>query len=105
MFTRKQILEAANKHYPNSYLANYHDDQGRSSVLSGGDKLAEFIVGEIAEVCDDGGDIITRLNDIRDRMEDAIDDIFLVLDGVKELHNSIPGHEECWEDEEEEEEA
>lgn len=102
MFTRKQILDAANKYYPDSYMENYFDNAGYQKQ-GYGDKLADFIVSEISEVCDDPSDIITYLNDIRDKMESALDDISLVLDGIKELHNQIPGHETCWDDEEDEE--
>ena len=100
MFTRKTILDAANRYYPDHYLSNYYDSFGRPRQSSG-DKLADFIVSEIASVLDDTGDVVSRFNDIRDRMEDAVDDMQLALDGLKELHNQIPGHEECWEDEQE----
>jgi len=103
MFTRKQILDAANQYYPDSHLANYYNQSGQPKE-SGGDKLADFIVSEISEVCDVQGNIVARFNDIRDRLEDAIDEIYLVLDGLKDLHNQIPGHEECWGDEDEDDE-
>ncbi len=104
MFTRKQILDAANKYYPDGYLANYYDEAGQQRQASG-DTLAEFIVSELIETLDDKNEIIDRLESFRDRMDAALEDICLVLDGIKDLHNSIPGHEECWEDEDEEEEV
>jgi hypothetical protein len=93
MFTRKQILDAANKEYPDGYLSNYYDEAGQPKT-SHGDILAQFIVAEIAEVLDVEADVCDRLGEIEDRMEEAIGDLFAVLESIRGLHRQVPGHED-----------
>jgi hypothetical protein len=99
----KHILDAANKYYPDNYLAHYYDAKGQV-VPSHGDMLAEFIVHEIVEALEDKVNTCDRLSSAEDVIADAIDDLRAVLNGLIELHRQQPGHEEYGLDDDEDEE-
>jgi len=73
-----EILEAANKYYPNRYLESYYNSEGefRSNNWAG-DGLAEFIVREVIEESDDIGSAINVL-------EIAKRDLDLAIQGLEE---------------------
>ena len=48
-FTLTDLLNAADKYYPENYLSSYFDRRTGASKTSSGDSLAKFIVRELRE--------------------------------------------------------
>ena len=71
-----EILEAANKYYPDEFLSEYYNVFG-GFVQFSGDGLAEFIVLELIEAADDISSAVGVL-------ERAKKDIDLAIQGLEE---------------------
>ena len=73
-----RLLKAANRHYPDGFLANFFDEKTGELVEGHGDGLAKFIVTELFEGADTPGQAL-RL------MERAQDDVGEAIRGLQEL--------------------
>jgi hypothetical protein len=76
----KQLLDEANKGYPDQFLSGFYDDEGKlitERVL--GDGLARFVVTEISETFDAEATDEAQLHEARRVIEQAIID----LNGVR----------------------
>ena len=82
--TQKEMLDMANRFYPDGFLENYYDAEGNFvDPPTGGDGLAKFIVGELLTVTD--GDDPAILENAKTAMHRAMDDICAVLAGLDGL--------------------
>lgn len=80
----KTVLEAANRHYPDGFLAEYYDEDGDRRDASG-DTLAEFIVIELSQTVPEHGDPESRLSVARGVLVRAKQDLDRAIRGVEEL--------------------
>lgn len=79
-----EVLNAANMYYPDGYLCEYYDKDGKFKKDGSGDALAEFIVIEIIET----------FNEMASD-SDQIDEAIRVLEnGRTDLNDAIKGLEE-----------
>ena len=72
-----EILEAANKYYPDEFLSVYYDEDGDYIYDQSGDGLAEFIVLELIDSADDIDSAVFVL-------ERAKRDLDLAIQGLEE---------------------
>ena len=83
-----ELLERANRFYPDGHLEEYYDDQGNFvDNDEGGDGLARFIVIELTENVDLDQDDASVLDQAKRAMHRAMDDICAVLAGLDDLVN------------------
>ncbi len=79
-----ELLDRANRGYPDGYLAEYYDKKTGKLKRGSGDTLAEFIVKELADTFDDDADDKTQIDTAVHMLERAMDDLVLTaaaLDG------------------------
>ena len=82
--TLLDLLNLANKGYPDEWLSNYYDPETGARVEGDGDGLAKFIVIELTETFEPTADRETQLGVARQVMETAIKDLQYVIDVIEE---------------------
>lgn len=85
--TRLELLEAANRSYPDGQLSWYFDETTGEPIHNpdGGDTLALFIVFELAETFDEDADRATQLGEAIRVMERAASDVNGVVEELSRL--------------------
>ena len=83
--TLTDLLNAANKHYDDSYLSVYFDVTTGGPRAGSGDTLAEFIVSELRESFDRESSGERQLAVAVRMLERAKDDIQNAIRGLQEL--------------------
>lgn len=77
-----ELLKAANRHYPDGYLANYFDEEtGDFDRWSSGDGLALFIVLELSEAAE--GDPVEAIR-LMERAKNNLDEVIQGLQGLSD---------------------
>lgn len=85
----KDILDAANTHYPDGYLSNYFDKKTDEPKKGTGDSLAGFIVCELRESLEVAFPAERQVEQAVRALERARDDIQTAINGLLELR-SVP---------------
>jgi len=75
------LLDLANSHYPDGWLAEYFDPATGERKAGSGDTLAQFIVIEISETFVSGARASEQLDEARRVLFRAIDDLHRVIQG------------------------
>jgi len=77
------ILNAANRHYPDGFLDTYYDPETGDLISNpvGGDSLAEFIVVELSEAAEDVDSAILLLDVAKRDIDSAIRGLLEVKGG------------------------
>jgi hypothetical protein len=88
-FNLKDILVAANEHYPQGYLSNYFENKTGKSKMGAGDSLADFIVREVRENFDAALSGERQVAEVVHALERAKEDIQTAINGLLAL-TSIP---------------
>ena len=84
--TKLELLERANRFYPDGYLSEYYDKKGNYKKGKNlGDTLAQFIVAELSETYDGTASDCEQLAEAKRVMHMAIRDISAVLAGLDDL--------------------
>jgi hypothetical protein len=84
--TKLELLEMANRFYPDSYLSEYYDKDGNyKENKDSGDGLAQFIVAELSETFDETASSHMQLEEAKRIMHNGIRDITYVLAGLDDL--------------------
>jgi hypothetical protein len=83
--TLMDLLNAANKHYDESYLSVYFDMTTGTPTAGSGDTLAEFIVSELRESFDGEASRERQVAATISMLEHAKKDIQNAIHGLKEL--------------------
>ena len=81
------ILEAANKYYPDEALSNYYNREGEITEAGIGDGLAEFIVREIVEYFKSESTKVEPFQVAIYLLEQAKNDLDLAIKGLEEKRN------------------
>ena len=80
--TLAELLNRANKGYPDGFLAEYFDEEtGERNRAGSGDTLAEFIVIELSETFE-GADETEQTANATARIESAIRELQGVIDAL-----------------------
>ncbi len=74
-----QLLDLANRHYPDGWLAEYFDPSTGERTVGSGDTLAQFIVVEISETFASEATAPEQLDEARRVLLRAIDDLHGVI--------------------------
>lgn len=94
MTTNFEILEAANKHYPDGALGHYYDGDGTLDPdIEAGDGLAKFIAVELSEASE--GDVQVAIS----LLSRAELDIQFAMQGLLELRQKLNQGKPGWEEE------
>lgn len=80
-----ELLNAANKHYDERYLAEYFEQATGAAKAGAGDGLAEFIVRELRETFDEHSTRQAQVASAIRVLQNANKDIQNVIDGLREL--------------------
>ena len=79
------LLNAANKHYSESYLSRYFDVKAGGARRGSGDTLAQFIVRELREGFDPTYSREHQVAAAVQALERAKEDLQCAIDGLREL--------------------
>jgi hypothetical protein len=79
----KELLDLANKAYPDEYLCEYYNKDGQRKTGCG-DKLAEFIVVELLETYDPDGTNEQQLRTAMKKINRAILNLKAVFNSLQE---------------------
>jgi hypothetical protein len=83
--TLLQLLNTANKGYPDGFLENHYDNKtGKLKKSTSGDSLARFIVVELSETFDPEKSDEIQASQAIDMMERAKDDLQGVIEALRE---------------------
>lgn len=82
------LLEAANRHYPDGFISLMHDEKGNERRRARGDTLALFIFREISELAGQEWDPDASEPEMLERVIRALQT------GVRDLESAIRGLEE-----------
>jgi len=74
----KELLDIANKGYPDEFLSQYYNGQGKAKKGSG-DTLAEFIVNELIETFDLETDDQEQMSTAIEKLNMAVTDLEQVV--------------------------
>ena len=88
-FKLKDILNAANEHYPDRYLSNYFEKKTGEPKMDAGDSLADFIVRELRENFDAAFSGEQQVEQAVQALERAKEDIQTAINGLLGLR-SVP---------------
>jgi uncharacterized protein YajQ (UPF0234 family) len=77
--TIKQLLDIANAEYPDEFLTEYYDEEGRFDNTVSGHSLGKFIVHELIETFDAELSSEVQLEEAIRVMNRGIDDIQAVI--------------------------
>lgn len=80
-----EILNAANKHYPEGYLSTYFNGITGRSTTGGGDTLARFIVGELLQTHDKKSSLKEQVAEAIQILDRCKNDVQSAIDGLLEL--------------------
>jgi hypothetical protein len=83
----KDILNAANRHYPDRYLSNYFAKKTGEPKMGAGDSLADFIVRELRENFDTALHGERQVAQAVQVLERAREDIQTAINGLLGLRN------------------
>jgi hypothetical protein len=81
-FTLLELLNLANEAYPDGFLAEYYDARTGERQRGGGDSLARFIVAELSETFDPGAAHAAQLEEARNALNHAVDDLERVIEAL-----------------------
>jgi len=81
-----ELLDLANRGYPDGFLAEYYDSVIGGPKRGSGDTLAEFIVKELTDTFDDEADDETQISVAVQMLTRAISDLALT---VAALHGPV----------------
>ena len=84
--TLVELLNRANKGYPDEFLAMYYDTDTGERISASGDGLAEFIVRELSETFDHDLDDDTQIQTATHVLQNAIRDLQTVIDAIEVEH-------------------
>jgi hypothetical protein len=80
--TLLELLNRANKVYPDGFLAEYYDAKTGERQRGGGDSLARFIVAELSETFDPNAPRAAKLQEARNALNHAVDDLERVIEAL-----------------------
>ncbi len=86
--TIKELLDLANTEYPDEFLNEYYDDEGKF-VQGNGDRLAAFIVAELRDTFDRDAPDDRQLEEAIRVLNAGRDDIGHVIDALEEKLNTL----------------
>ena len=81
---RVELLNAANRGYPDGFLAEYYDIKTGKVKDGSGDTLAQFLVRELAETFDESQSSDFQINTALGIIDCAIRDLELVAAALQE---------------------
>lgn len=81
--TLTELVEQANKGYPDGFLTEYFDTKTGAQVEGSGDFLARFIVSELVETFTSTASADTQKAEAVRTLQRAIDDLQTVIDSIE----------------------
>ena len=85
---KKELMDRANRFYPDGFLQEYLDEQGDYCPKThGGDGLANFIASELDETFDSDASDEDQLSEAKRVMHTALGDILAVIAGLDDCVN------------------
>jgi hypothetical protein len=79
--TLNQLIEKANKHYPDGFLAHYWDGLNQKVIAKNcGDTLAQFIVRELQDTFDENANDAEQIVEVRRALKNAHREIGNIID-------------------------
>ena len=78
------LLNKANKGYPDEFLSTYYNEKTGKPRKGSGDTLAEFIARELYETCSENQEDEAQIQCAVEMLERAVRDIQSVIDALED---------------------